>query len=158
MTLRSDVRTLRSLLEREVSPADVVEFVTGFYQRFPTLKRYAPKVVSKSSGGASSHPEARQHGDEVWLFPKFWALDGQTRHWVFAHELGHYVQGQLAGGTKFLDLAAKHGIDPWDTNALPYGQLNMDEAFADCFAARFLEPVELRRRYPAWAELLDALL
>lgn len=148
-------------LDAEIAKAlanDPAKFVAGFYRRHPKVKQFAPRVVSKTSGEARSHPEARQHADEIWLFPKFWDLDDQVRDWVFMHELGHYAQGRLASGTKFLDVAARHGIDPWDTSALPYGQFNMDEAFADSFAARFLEPAELRRRYPNWAALLDAIL
>jgi GNAT superfamily N-acetyltransferase len=146
-----------AFLKRE-AVEDPAAFVAGLYKRHPKLKSFTPKVIGKTSGGSSSHPEARQSGSEVWLFPKFWDLDPKTRDWVFAHELGHFVQGERASGTEFLDRAKEQGIDPWDTTNLPYGQFNMDEAFADCFAAYHLEPAELRRRYPRWEKLVIAIL
>lgn len=90
----------------------------------------------------------------MWLFTKFWHLDAQTRDFVFAHELGHHFQGEHLSGTKFLDACAKQGIDPWDTSALPFGQGNQDEAFADSFATYFLGHSELLHRYPKWEALV----
>lgn len=126
------------------------EWVDSFYKRNPSLRKYQPKVREKQ-GGSGSHPEARQSGNEVWIFPKFWKLDGKTRDWVFAHELGHYAKPD---SMKLLRIAEKHGIDLWDTDTLPYGQFNFEEAFADAFAAYFLNPRELQSRYPKWVKLI----
>ena len=133
-------------------------FAEAFYARHPALRRFAPKVLDKASGGTGSHPEARQSGGEVWLFPKFWHLDDKTRDYVFTHELGHYVQSEKLPGTKFIDACSKHGIDPWDTSNLPFGQFNMDEAFADSFATYFLNHGELLHRYPEWGALVHQVV
>jgi hypothetical protein len=135
-----------------------IPFAADFFRKHPQLRQYASiKVIDKASGGAGGHPEARQHGREIQLFPKFWKLDPKTRDFVFAHEIGHYVQSEY-GGTKFLEAAQSLGIDPWDTPNLPYGQFNQDEAFADCFAAYHLERAELRSRYPQWESLVEAVM
>lgn len=105
--------------------------------------------MDKASGGEGSHPEARQSGNEIQLFPKFWLLDAKTKDFVFAHEIGHYVLGQHSL-VKLIEDLAHLKVDAWDTSKLPYGQTNMDEAFADCFAAYHLEHEELKRRYPEW--------
>lgn len=131
------------------------EFAAGFFKRHSGLHKFAPsKVVDKASGGGGAHPEARQAGNEIQLFPKFWQLDPATRDFVFAHELGHYVQGQKLSGKAFLDACEKHGIDPWDSSKLPFGQFNMDEAFADSFATYHLNRSELKSRYPQWDALV----
>jgi hypothetical protein len=132
-------------------------FLDGFSQRHPRLGRLLPKVVEKAQGSSSGHGEARQHGNEIWLFPKFWDLDLKIQDFVLAHEIGHYVQSQKPG-TWLMNLGKEHGVDVWDTRSLPFGQFNQDEAFADSFASYFLEPGELRRRYPAWIIFVEAAL
>lgn len=122
-----------------------------FFRRFPKLRAYEKiKVVEKSGSG-----EARQSGDQIWIFPKFWKLPESVRDFVFAHEIGHYVLSKI-GSKKFMDFAKAAGIDPWDTPALPWGQFNWDEAFADTFAVIFTDPAE--QRYPEWQSLLKSLL
>jgi len=130
------------------------EFVSDFFRRHPQLRKYAGiKVMDKASGGSGTHGEARQHGNEIWLFPKFWKLDPKTRDFVFAHELGHYALSEY-GLSKFIAQAETLGVDLWDTASLPFGQHNMDEAFADSFASFHLEPGELKRRYLSWEPLV----
>ncbi len=134
-----------------------VPFASDFFRRHPQLRKYADlKVMDKASGGGGTHGEARQHGNEVWLFPKFWKLDRTTRDFVFAHELGHYALSEY-GLSKFTTLAETLGVDLWNTSSLPFGQHNMDEAFADSFASFHLEPGELKRRYPSWETLVLAV-
>ena len=136
----------------------VAPYLEGFYDRHPGLKRYAPhRILDKTVGGGGSHPEARQHGEEVHIFPKFWVLDPATQDFVLAHEIGHYVKSNY-GGVRFMEAAGRLGVELWDTDRLPYGQYNMDEAFADCFASYFLDPSELRSRYPGWFSLVEAIL
>ena len=132
-------------------------FLDGFSRRHPRLGRLLPKVVEKAQGSSSGHGEARQHGQEIWLFPKFWDLDLKIQDFVLAHEIGHYVQSQKPG-TWLMNLGKEQGVDVWDTRSLPFGQFNQDEAFADSFASYFLEPGELRRRYPAWVIFVEAAL
>ncbi len=132
-------------------------FASGFFRRHPRLRPYAPsKVVDKDGTGNTSHPEARQVGRDVQLFPKFWKLDVATRDCVFAHELGHFVLGQYGLAKLIADLQAE-GVDAWDSSALPFGQGNMDEAFADSFASYFLDQ-DVQRRYPAWAAAVKRTL
>jgi ADP-ribose pyrophosphatase YjhB (NUDIX family) len=132
------------------------DFLAEFFRRHPKLQRFrGVRVVSKDIGQAS-HPEARQHGDEIWLFRKFWKLPSQTKDFVFAHEIGHLVLSRF-GLSKFVDMAQDHGIDMWDVGALPFGQHNMEEAFADAFAIYYLDLGELRARYPAWVDLVEAI-
>lgn len=134
------------------------DYLQGFFRRHPKLKRYAPrKIREKMSGGAGGHGEARQHGNEIWLFPKFWDLDQETRDFVMAHEIGHYVMSREPS-QKFMSEAEAAGVDPWDTPNLPFAQHNMDEAFADSFASYHLAGNELARRYPQWLTLVKAFL
>jgi hypothetical protein len=146
-------------LDREAgtNPEGAADFAGDFFRRHPQLRKYAGiKILDKASGGGGTHGEARQHGNEIWLFPKFWKLDTKTRDYVFAHELGHYALSEY-GLSKFTTLAETLGVDVWDAASLPFGQHNMDEAFADSFASFHLESGELKRRYPSWESLVLAV-
>jgi hypothetical protein len=135
---------------------ELENYLDGFAQRHSKLSRLLPKVIEKAAGSSAGHGEARQHGDEIWLFPKFWDLDQKTRDFVLAHEIGHYMLSRKPS-TWLMDLGAKNGVDVWDTASLPFGQFNQDEAFADSFASYYLEPGELHRRYPAWVPFVEAV-
>lgn len=134
---------------------DLSSYLDEYATRHPQLARQLPKVVAKSGTGSGSHPEARQFGDEIWLYPKFWRLDSQTRDWVMTHELGHYVRGRRPLQW-LIDTAARFGVDVWDSDSLPFGQFNMEEAFAESFAAYSLERSDLKSRYPAWVKIVEA--
>ena len=129
------------------------DYLAGFFKRHPALKRYAPdKILERAPQGRE--PEAEQRGDEIWVGPKFWHLPAKTRDFVLAHEIGHFVKSRKS--TKALiDMAQTLGIDLWQADQLPYGQYNMEEAFADCFAAYFTNKQELHSRYPAWETLVE---
>jgi len=151
-------RVVRRFLAKKEEPQDAASFTKGFFKRHPKLKRYAPsKVVDKTSGGGGSHPEARQTGQEIQLYPKFWKLDPKTRDFVFAHEIGHWQLSEY-GLAKLIASLGELGVDPWDSSNLPFGQFNMDEAFADCFATYFLDPSELKSRYPAWEAVVEKVI
>jgi hypothetical protein len=140
--------------------AEIAEqgFVEAFFRKHPVMRRFTPKaVIEKDGSGPGPHPEARQHGDEVWLFPKFWKLDKKTQEFVFAHELGHYALSNY-GLSAFVKLAEANGIDVWDVPSLPFGQFNMEEAFADAFATYFLGGPELDNRYPKWTSIVGAVV
>ena len=129
-------------------------FLSKYRKRRPEAARHMPhRVLEKAVGGSG---EARQHGDEIWLSPKFWEHDDKLRDWILTHEIGHYVLSRK--NTQAMHAAEALGIDLWDTPNLPYGQFNFDEAFADCFAAYYLEHQELGSRYPKWLELVEKLL
>jgi len=132
-------------------------FVVEFFRRHPQLSKYRSRIRfrEREQGGSAGHGEARQHGDEVWLFPKFWTHDKGVQDFVLAHEVGHWVKSDF-GGREFIALANGLGIDPWDSSALPFGQFNMDEAFADCFASYHTDK-DVLRRYPEWARLVEAV-
>jgi len=141
-----------STLEKEASE-DLETWVRGYFTRHPKMKPWARiPVVAKSGSG-----EARQSGGKIEVYPKFWAHPQTTRDWVFTHEIGHWVLAQK-GMNPFISLAQDLGVDVWDSLNLPYGQFNFDEAFADCFAAYFLEPLELKARYPLWLALVRKVL
>jgi hypothetical protein len=146
------------VVHRYAAQRDAEQFVKGFLRRHPTLRQYCPKrVMSKEYGGGGSHPEARQVGEEIHIYPKFWALNAATRDFVFAHELGHYVLSQRSLSDLIKELQDQ-GVDAWDASSLPFGQPNMDEAFADSFATFFLDRSELRTRYPVWDSVVQRFL
>lgn len=131
------------------------DFVSDFFRRHPKLKRFAPKKVEHREGTGTHHPEAQQHGDAIWIYPKFWKLPSlKVKEFTFAHEIGHYVLSEY-GLPKFVDVASSLGIDVWDSASLPYAQYNMHEAFADSFAAYHLDRAELKQRYPEWEQLVE---
>ncbi len=133
------------------------EFAAAFFKRHSGLHKFAPKKVVDKAGGGGAHPEARQAGSEIQLYPKFWALDAKTRDFVFAHELGHYALSSY-GLPKLIEDLTKQGVDAWDASTLPFGQHNMDEAFADSFATYFLNRGELKHRYPKWDAVVHAVV
>ncbi len=150
---------MRDLLERlglGLSEDREDQFVSAFFRRHPKLRRYAPKrVIGGGSGASGSHPEARQRGDRIVLFDKFWKLPSKTMDFVFAHEIGHYRLQERGGVSRMMKLAKDIGIDLWDVDSLPFGQLNMEEAFADSFASYHLSKQELVKRYPKWVSLIE---
>lgn len=114
------------------------------------------KILDRETGtGGHGHPEARQHGNEIWLFPKFYQQESDIQEFILYHEIGHYVLS-----TKSLKWLVKRAeeleIDVW--NDLPFGQYNMDEAFADCFATYHTNQAELRSRYPKWFQLISEVV
>ena len=136
---------------------NTADFVDGFFRRHPKLSKYRShlRFREREQGGSAGHGEARQHGNEVWLFPKFWQHPREVQDFVLAHEVGHWVKSEF-GGREFIALAESKGIDPWDSPNLPFGQFNMDEAFADAFASYYTDG-DVKRRYPAWAQLVEAV-
>ena len=83
--------------------------------------------------------------------------DGLITADVVTHEIGHWVQSNNAFGSAFMDAARSVGVDPWDTLNLPFGQFNMDEAFADSFASYYTDG-DVKRRYPKWTQLVEAVI
>jgi hypothetical protein len=153
---RDQLERFKKFLGRKASnkepPVDV--FVKEYLQRHATMRKFVPshvKAIAKT--GTGPHGEARQHGNEIWLFPKFWNLDRTTQDWVFTHEIGHWILSDF-GLAQLIKIAEDYGVDPWDSGSLPYGQHNAEEAFADCFAAAMLEAPELKRRYPEWEKIV----
>lgn len=133
-------------------------FLKGFYKRHVNLSRFKPTVKDMEGFGSGADPWASLRGaDEVHLFPKFWELDAKTRDFVFAHELGHWVSSKVSYST-VLRIAQDHGVDLWDTSALPFGQFNGEEAFAEVFAVYHLNPAELLKRYPVWGKIVGAVV
>lgn len=132
------------------------EFVRDYFRRHPKVKRYfrGVRVVPVEKAGTGSHPEARYFvRGKIELYPKFWRLSRDLRDFVFTHEIGHHV---LSTSNKRLVEEAKDlGVDVWDN--LPFGQFNMEEAFADSFASYFLDG-DVRKRYPQWAALVERYL
>lgn len=132
-------------------------FVEGFFRRYPKLVRHARhiKFVERSEGGSAGHGEARQHGDEVWIKPKFWTHGRGVQDFILAHEIGHWVLAEY-GSRNFIELAYSRGVDPWDSSSLPFAQFNMEEAFADSFASYYIDG-DVQRRYPSWTAIVEAV-
>jgi DNA topoisomerase IB len=132
-------------------------WVQGFFRRHPKLARYSKVKVNRVFGvsGSSSHPEASVKLGVIHLYPKFWDLSPDIKDFVFAHEIGHAVNGDfsLVGAAEIVG-----GVDLWgDAEPLPFAQHNMGEAFADSFASYFIDG-DVQRRYPAWARLVEYAL
>ena len=132
-------------------------WVQGFFRRHPKLARYSKVKVNRVFGvsGSSGHPEASVKLGVIHLYPKFWDLPPDIKDFVFAHEIGHVVNGDFS----LVDAAGVvGGVDLWgDAEPLPFGQHNMGEAFADSFASYFIDG-DVQRRYPAWARLVEYAL
>ncbi len=139
--------------------ADVDAWVEAFLRRHPRLKPYMRGLrrVREAPGGSGSHGEARQTGDDILLFPKFWALSAAVQDFVFAHEIGHWVLSSKGGPRSLIEVAARDGVDIWDVAQMPFGQYNMDEGFADSFASYFIDG-DVQRRYPMWAKWVEVYL
>ena len=135
------------------------DFLEGFYSRHPKLRKYARGLrrIRESTGGSGSHGEARQTGNDILLFPKFWGHSQDIQDFVFAHEIGHWVLTSNGGTPSLLAKARRDGMDIWDTDNLPFGQFNMDEGFADAFASYFLDG-DVKRRHPQWAAWIEEYL
>ncbi len=145
-------------MARPVTRAQLETFLRGFYRRHVALSRFRPKVYAKTVlDPRAHHPEASQVGDDVWLYPKFFTLTTPEKDHIFAHELGHWVSTQV-GLVTLVKLATDDGIDVWNRNALPYGQFNMEEAFAEVFASVHLDTTATRRAYPKWSKLVDQMI
>lgn len=149
--------TVLDRLDKKASSLD--GFLDGFFRRHPKLSKYRRLIRfrGREQGSSSGHGEARQHGDEVWVFPKFWTHQQGVQDFVLAHEIGHWVKSNNAFGSAFMDAARSVGVDPWDTPNLPFGQFNMDEAFADSFASYYTDG-DVKRRYPEWARLVEVVI
>jgi len=130
-------------------------FVVGFFKRYSKLRKYQKIKVQDATGVGEHHPEADQHLGKINLYPKFWRLDAGAQAFAFAHEIGHWVHSEI-GLSKMISIASDLGIDMWDSPNLPYGQNNMQEAFADTFSSYFTDG-EVKRRYPAWATLVEQM-
>lgn len=135
------------------SDPDTLMWVKRFMGRHPTLRHFLDvDVLRVEKPGAGSHPEARYSHRGIELFPKFWSLGASVQDFVFAHEIGHRVRERWSMRS-FMGAAADLGVDVWDVTALPFGQGNMDEAFADAFASYFTDG-DVKVRYPAWTEIV----
>jgi len=131
-------------------------WVQGFFRRHPKLARYSKAKVNRVFGvsGSSSHPEASVKSGVIHLYPKFWDLSPDIKDFVFAHEIGHVIEGDFS----LTKAAEPLGVDVWgDAEPLPFAQNNMGEAFADSFASYFIDG-DVQRRYPAWARLVEYAL
>lgn len=135
------------------SDPETLAWVDGFARRHPVLRRLLDVPVFRvEKPGAGAHPEARYSHRGIELYPKFWSLGTSAQDFVFAHEVGHHVRERWST-QGFVDAAAELGVDVWDAAALPFGQVNMDEAFADAFASYFTDG-DVKARYPAWTEIV----
>lgn len=91
--------------------------------------------------------EARQQlvrgVESVVVGPKFFVLTKPARAYVLTHELGHYVSSTIGLGV-WSAAAQDAGVDVWHN--LPWGAVNMEEAFADTYAVLVHDPQETRHQ------------
>lgn len=137
-------------LSGPIHPETLDSRTERFLENHLDLKRFGRRIGFREKENGTG--EARQHGNEIWLFPKFWELSEEEQDFVLAHEIGHWVLFNF-GLLEFGRLASKLGIDVWDTSSLPFAQYNQEEAFADCFASFYLDG-SVEKRYPAWSTLV----
>ena len=104
-------RIARRFLAATGQVPTAAEFAGEFFKAHPHLKRFTPSKVVDKVGGGGSHPEARQAGSEIQLFPKFWNLDAKTKEFVFTHEIGHYVLAHQYSLAKLIQDLSEQGID-----------------------------------------------
>lgn len=105
--------------------------------------RPLPRVRRQEAGsGPGSHPEARQHGDQVWVFPKFFAHGSEWKRHALAHELGHWFRQE------HVELKDIMGWEPGEGYYDVFATPNAEEGYAEAFAVYLTKPSELRQRYP----------
>ena len=92
-----------------------------------------PRVVRSALRGDSGHPEARQTGDKILVFPKFFDRTKDQKVFILLHELGHWFRQEN------VELADVMG-------------------FADAFATMLYDEGELKKRYPKPYQQLHAWL
>lgn len=145
----------------------------GFFRRWPKLKKYAPPLnrIIIEPEPDRRRPDgthlATQRGNKIHIWPRFFEEldkygDG-PKDFALAHEIGHYHSdagyGPWGRTNSIVDAAKEFDIDiiaEWGD--MPYGQPNYDEAFAETFAAYFMNPSELQRRYPRWYRFIESTL
>jgi hypothetical protein len=93
--------------------------------------------------------EATVEAGRILLSSKFASLPREAKEHVFTHEVGHIAVGKL-GLKRLVRVLEEEGIDPWDVGSLPFGQFQMEEAFAEAFAESVLDPDRLGRANPKW--------
>jgi len=127
-----------------------------YFTRHSALRKYSRVRITKiDHPGAGSHPEARYTSKGIELYPKFWELPSVVQDFVLTHEFGHHVESE-AGLSNLIESAEALGINPWETSTLPFGQHNMEEAFADSFASYHTDG-DVKHRYPLWTALVETL-
>lgn len=149
----------------EISNETAKEFAVGWIKRHSKWKALHSKIVKSTKYGRARGSElASYEQGSIVLKDKFFDLlqqnDEQLADHLYAHELGHGVESTL--GKKWMDKAAELGIDVWDTNNLPLGQFNMDEAFAETAAVVIMNDSHgmslLKNKWPSWLDLVDGAL
>jgi len=100
-------------------------------------------VKRRDGSGRKGHGEAQQHGNEIWVYPKFDALPGRSSQiHVLLHELGHWYRDQA------VPLGDIMGWEPGEGFYGVYGMPNSEEGFAEAFATYFTDPNHLWRNWP----------
>ena len=100
------------------------------------------RVVRKRKR-AYGHPQAQQHGHEIWIFPAFDELPrrGSQVH-VILHELGHWFREWR------VELSDIMGFEVGEGFFGVYGMPDSEEGFAEAFAAYFTDPSHLKKHWP----------
>ncbi len=91
--------------------------------------------------------------EAIVVGPKFRALSRDSQDWVLIHEIGHWVSSEV-GLQTWVKAAQSRGLDPWDQTTLPWGQYNMEEAFAETFVVAMAGH---DNRWPEWQSFVKAM-
>lgn len=86
--------------------------------------------------------EATQRGDSVLVGPKFFKLSPESKRSVLYHEFGHWYRD------RFIGLAEIMGWAPGEGFFGLFDTFTSEEGFAEAFAVYFVNPSELKQRYP----------
>jgi len=136
-------------------------FSSAWLGRHPDMQRlHDALVTSVEDGKARASEEASYEQGKIVLKPKFYEMADkygqQTADYLYAHELAHGIESTVP---EWRDQATTLGIDVWDVSALPLGQFNMDEAFAESAATVITKDPDgmrlLDERWPAWRKLAE---
>ena len=133
-----NLREVLALIESvrvNLSQDGLDEYIAGAVKRMPKFGKAYRSLRMVFDQKLTS--EARQQtifGAQGIVFgPKFFRLSIGHRDLVLVHEIGHWVSGKV-GLAEWIRRAGDYGIDPWDAGSLPWGEMNMEEAFAESFA------------------------
>lgn len=110
----------------------------AFNKPVPESSMMLPKIVIDNS----LTKEATQRGDAVYLGPKFFKLNSESKESTLYHELGHWYRD------RFIGLSEIMGWEPGQGFYDLFGMGNSEEGFAEAFAVYFMNPSELKQRYP----------
>lgn len=152
---------LRKVRYRRASTpqAELDQYLVGYRARHPDQAQWlerCPVVYDERLQSEARQQLLRGH-EAIVVGPKFLALrtvGGNSMDLVLTHEIGHYLQEFVVGGTfAWYQAILAAGLDPM--GPLPWGAPNINEAWADTYTVLTMDPDD---RWPAWQALVAETL